>query len=350
MRYTYKHFLGYEKGEDGFPKIVESEAKIILCIYDMFYFKGKTPSNIASHLTEEKIPTPAGKEVWQASTVESILTNEKYKGDALLQKTFTVDFLTKKKKINEGEIQQYYIEGSHPAIISPEFFDLVQIELQKRKGQKRSTSGIFASMIVCGECGNFYGSKVWHSTSKYRRVVWQCNQKFKNNEKCSTPHFTEEQLKEAFVQMFNYTIENKEELVDTIMDIIETISDTEKLDKKISELETRMKIASEKIRSLVNENANNAMNQAEYETEYQNRANVYRELADELEGLEKEKLLRNNKKVEAESALKILKENDSPITEFDENLFYGLIENITVQSKDTLVFNFKDGSSRVWKI
>ena len=121
----YKQFLGYEKGENGFPKIVESEAKIVRQIYDMFYFKGKTPSSIAKHLTEQGIPTPAGKEVWQSSTVESILTNEKYKGDALLQKTFTVDFLTKKKKINEGEIKQYYIEGSHPAIRPPEFFDLV---------------------------------------------------------------------------------------------------------------------------------------------------------------------------------------------------------------------------------
>jgi len=350
MRYTYKHFLGYEKGEDGFPKIVESEAKIIRCIYDMFYFKGKTPSNIASHLTEEKIPTPAGKEVWQASTVESILTNEKYKGDALLQKTFTVDFLTKKTKVNEGEIQQYYIEGSHPAIISPELFDLVQIELQKRKGQKRSTAGVFASMIVCGDCGNFYGSKVWHSTSKYRKTIWQCNRKFKNRDKCSTPHLTEEKVKDAFVWIFNCTIEKKEDLIDTIVDIIERISDTEKLDIKISELEMKIEIASENIRSWVNENAHNAMNQTEYETEYQNRANVYRELADELEGLEKEKLLMNDKKKEVESALKILKENDSPITEFDENLFYGLIENITVQSKDTLVFNFKDGSSRIWNL
>ena len=144
----YKQFLGYEKGENGMPKIVESEAKIVRRIYDMFYFKGKTPSNIAACLTEARVPTPSGKTIWATSTVESILTNEKYKGDALLQKTFTVDFLTKKKKINEGEIQQYYIEGSHPAIIQPEFFDLVQVEIKKRKGIKRSTAGIFAKAFI----------------------------------------------------------------------------------------------------------------------------------------------------------------------------------------------------------
>ena len=120
------HFFSYEKGENGYPKIVESEAIIVRKIYDLFYFKGKTPTYIATYLTEKKILSPSGKEIWQSSTVESILTNEKYKGDAFLQKTFTVDFLSKKKKVNEGEIQQYYLEGSHQAIISPELFDLVQ--------------------------------------------------------------------------------------------------------------------------------------------------------------------------------------------------------------------------------
>ena len=245
----YKQFLGYEKGENGFPKIVESEAKIVRQIYDMFYFKGKTPSSIAKHLTEQGIPTPAGKEVWQSSTVESILTNEKYKGDALLQKTFTVDFLTKKKKINEGEIKQYYIEGSHPAIIPPEFFDLVQIEFEKRKGQKRSTAGVFASMVICGDCGNFYGSKVWHSNSQYRRTIWQCNRKFKNDSKCSTPHFSEEQLKTAFTEMFNSTIENRDIIIASVEEAIDAISDTGKFDDKISLLQTKLEAATEHIRS-----------------------------------------------------------------------------------------------------
>ena len=89
------------------------------------------------------------------------------------------------KKIGElKKIQQYYLEGSHQAIIQPELFDLVQIEFEKRKGQKRSTAGIFASKLICGDCGHFYGNKVWHSNSKYRRTVWQCNSKFRNNEKC----------------------------------------------------------------------------------------------------------------------------------------------------------------------
>ena len=119
----YKQFLGYEKGEDGFPKLIEEEAKIVKLIYILF-LEGKTMSAIAKYLTNEKIPTPARKTIWTASTIKSILTNEKYKGDALLQKCYTIDFLTKKRKKNEGEIPQYYVKNSHQAIISPEIYDL----------------------------------------------------------------------------------------------------------------------------------------------------------------------------------------------------------------------------------
>jgi len=94
----YKQFLGYEKGKDGLPKLVESEAVSVRLIYQLF-LEGKTPSGIEKQLTQSEVPTPSGKLKWPVSTVESILTNEKYKGDAVLQKTFTVDFLTKKKKI-----------------------------------------------------------------------------------------------------------------------------------------------------------------------------------------------------------------------------------------------------------
>ena len=191
----------------------------------------------------------------KAGKIDMILTNEKYKGDALLQKTFTVDFLSKKKKVNEGEIQQYYLEGSHPAIISSELFDLVQIEFEKRKGQKRSTAGIFASKLICGDCGHFYGNKVWHSNSKYRRTVWQCNSKFRNTEKCKTPHLDEEKLKGIFVDLFNSMIEEREEIIQTLTDIIKDLTDTTKLDEKIQREEIESKKAAENIREWVNENA-----------------------------------------------------------------------------------------------
>ena len=128
----YKQFLGYRKGADGFPEVVPEEAAVVRRIYARF-MKGLTPCAIARELTADGILTPSGKPNWQSSTVESILKNEKYKGAALLQKCFTVDFLTKKRKINEGEVPQYYVEHSHEPIISPEEFDKVQAEFERRK-------------------------------------------------------------------------------------------------------------------------------------------------------------------------------------------------------------------------
>ncbi|OPX87241.1 MAG: Recombinase [Pelotomaculum sp. PtaB.Bin104] len=211
----YRRFLGYEKGPDGLPKIVESEAVTVRLIYRLF-LEGKTPSGIAKHLTSNGIPTPSGRHKWQPNTVESILTNEKYKGDAVLQKTFTVDFLTKKIKVNEGEVPQYYVENSHPAIIEPDVFDMVQFEMKRRKekGGHQSGTSCFSSKIVCGECGSFYGSKVWHSTSKYRRTIWQCNHKFKGSGKCRTPHFDETILKQLFLDSFNQLITSRDEILE----------------------------------------------------------------------------------------------------------------------------------------
>jgi hypothetical protein len=157
----YKQFLGYEKGDNGLPQIVEKETVVIRLIYKLF-LEGKTPSGIAKHLTDSGIPTPSGKVKWVTSTVESILTNEKYKGDAILQKRFTVDFLTKKMKVNEGEVPQYYVEHSHPAIISSEVFNLAQHEVMKRSGRRAYTTSAscFSSKIICSECGGICGSKV----------------------------------------------------------------------------------------------------------------------------------------------------------------------------------------------
>lgn len=104
----YSSFLGYRKGPDGLPEIVPEEAETVREIYRLF-IQGKTVNWIANHLTAKGIPTPRGKSKWQTSTIESILTNEKYKGSAILQKKFTVDFLSKKMKVNEGEVPQYMV-------------------------------------------------------------------------------------------------------------------------------------------------------------------------------------------------------------------------------------------------
>lgn len=158
-------FLGYKLDGNGNIVIDEEEAKIVREIYNLF-LNGNTIRNICLILDSRNISTPKKNKNWSVSTVKSILTNEKYKGDALLQKSYAVDFLNKKRRKNTGELPQYYVEGSHPAIISPEIFDLVQTELNTRDCARNRRTSIFSSKIICGECGCYYGRKVKNSKSK----------------------------------------------------------------------------------------------------------------------------------------------------------------------------------------
>lgn len=178
----FKRFLGYDRGPDGNLVVNPEQATLVKRIYGMF-LTGMSPALIARTLTEEKIPSPGGKEKWNASCIRSILSNEKYKGDALLQKVYTTDFLSKKKKKNEGEVPQYYVRDNHEAIIPETTFEQVQLLLAGRTtGRNEEFSKLLSSRLMCGCCGGWYGSKVWHSNDKYRKVIWQCNHKF-NGEK-----------------------------------------------------------------------------------------------------------------------------------------------------------------------
>lgn len=347
----YKQFLGYEKGEDGLPKIVESEAKTVRLIYKLF-LEGKSTSWIAKYLTEHNISSPAGKDKWQETTVRSILKNEKYKGDAILQKSFTVDFLTKKKKINEGEIPQYYVENSHPAIITSEVFDLVKQEIKKRKDDKgyKTGGGCFSGKIVCGECGSFYGSKVWHSTSKYRRVIWQCNSKFKNTEKCNTPHIYEDKLKKAFIGAFNSILKNKDEILQGYEAIIQDLTDTSKLDKESAKLQSEIEIVTEMLRKCVEENANSALNQMEYEERYNALAQRYQSIKDELEGTEEKRLEKSAKHERILVFIKELNQREIFITEFNDGLWNGTVDKVVINTDKKMTFVFKEGMKLEWNM
>lgn len=345
----YGQFLGYEKGEDGLPKIVEREAEIIRQIYRMF-LEGKTSTGIAKYLMESCIPTPSGKKNWQPSTIMSILQNEKYKGDAMLQKTFTVDFLTKKKKVNEGEIPQYYVENSHPAIVTQEVFDLVQHEIRKRKGAKGYKTGgsCFSGKIVCVECGSFYGSKVWHSTSKYRRTIWQCNNKFKNDKKCSTPHLYEDKIKEAFIDAFNSLIKNRDEILQGYKEIVRALTDTSGLDKEAAKLQSECTVVAELLRKCVEENASSALDQQEYQGRYTALAKRYETAKAGLAKLNDKRLERNAERESLEAFLRTLEKRDILLIEFDEELWNSCVENVKVHSEQQITFLFKDGMELDW--
>ena len=183
--FHYKNFLGYRKGADGKPEIDPEEAETIRFIYERF-LSGDSLSGIAQKLNDLQVPTPSGKGLWQNSTIQSILSNEKYKGDAIINKTYVADCLTKKVKMNNGERPKYYVENNHPAIIDSATFGRVQEELARRSGKRKvkqvgtkteqgkySSKYALTELLVCGECGTPYRRCTW-TIKGQKKVVWRC--------------------------------------------------------------------------------------------------------------------------------------------------------------------------------
>lgn len=188
----YSRVLGYDRGLEKYLMVINDEQAVIVRRIFRMCLQGFTPHAIAAKLTTEGIMSPGGKMKWSQFTINRMLSNEKYKGDALLQKEFTVDFLTKKHKKNEGELPQYYVHGDHEAIIEPKLFDYIQAQNENRKEfvassrkGRYSGHGFYCSKIICGKCGGKYGLKIWHSTS-YKYPVWQCNNRYKKSVACKT--------------------------------------------------------------------------------------------------------------------------------------------------------------------
>ena len=340
----YKHFLGYRKGENGEPEIVPEEAEVVRRIYRLF-LEGQTPYGIKQILEAEHIPTPAGKQTWQTATILSILTNEKYKGDALLQKTFCTDFLTKKMKVNEGEVPQYYVKNSHPAIIEPEVFDMAQDELARRKQAGRSHHGTscFAGKLVCGCCGGLYGSKVWHSTDKYRRVIWQCNGKFKGKDKCDTPHLTEEAIQRKFLAAFNELLAGRDFIIEDTKELLARLTDTFNLEEEATRLRNEMSGISQSVRALIDRNARGGIDQSDYECEYLTMTERFTEMENRLKGIEAECDRRKMQRSVLINFLRSLKHAAAPISDFSPRLWNALVEKATVNADGSVIFTFRNG-------
>lgn len=185
VSFNYKHFLGYRRGEDGTPEIVPEEAETVRTIYGRF-LAGDSLHDIAVHLEAQSVPSPGGKQAWRETTIRSILSNEKYKGDAVLGKTYVENCLTKRIKANRGERQKFYVENNHPAIIDAGMFARVQEELARRgskqkvkqvgtKTEQGKYCGKYAltELLICGECGTPYRRCTWTARGE-RKIVWRC--------------------------------------------------------------------------------------------------------------------------------------------------------------------------------
>ena len=345
VSFAYSRFLGLDKDKETGKIVVNPEqAETVRLIFRLF-LEGLTPHAIAKELTERGIKTPAGKDVWNQQTVRRMLSNEKYKGDALLQKEFTVDFLQKKMKKNEGEVPQYYVEGNHEAIIEPRVFEMVQEELARRTRGRTRYSGvtIFSNKLKCADCGGWYGSKVWHSTDQYRKVVYRCNNKY-NDTKCETAHVTEDEVKKAFISAYNQLVTEKKEIIANAEIIRKTLCVTDALETEKEKLEEEMTVIVEMTQNIVAENARIAQDQDEYQKRYDSLVKRYDTAKARYDEVTETIAAKNAQSERLASFIKALKAQDGLITEFDSGLWGTMVDYVTVGRKKEMVFTFRDGT------
>lgn len=352
--FSYKSFLGYRKGADGKPEIDEEQAVIIRRIFAE-YLAGKSLLDIAKGLTADEIPTARGKTNWSSARVQSILTNEKYKGDALLQKTYIVDCISKKSKKNNGELPMYYVENNHPAIIERAVFDRVQEEISRRNSKKKvkqvgtktelgKYSGKYAlsEILYCGNCGTPYRRCTWSKNGK-KKIVWRCISRLDYGKKyCKdSPSIEESILHNAIAEAITQKAHMENTDVDRICRHIEMYQCSQDTSSILAKQE-RLKTVQEHINKLTDMDSEAAQNgdfDAQFESLY---AEMYA-IKDELEKIEKSKSKIETATDCTEEMTEVMKCLKNHPVEYNDLVVRQLIECIKVISKETLHIYFKDG-------
>lgn len=265
----YGMILGYKKGEDGEPEIVPDEAKTVELIYTKF-LDGYSMDRIKQILEEGKYLTVKGNTKWSKATIRNILTNEKYKGDVLMQKSYTVDLFTKQTRKNTGELPMYLAKNHHTPIIDPAVFDRVQVEIAKRnnlrttsekcitKRAKYSSQYALTGIVVCNECGSKYRRTTWTSRGK-KRAVWRCMNRLEHGTKyCKTsPTILEDALQNAVLTAINNMLDAKEKLKVLLNGSIAEILTAPDSQKQIMELNNQIELMNAEVMDIVTKGVDN---------------------------------------------------------------------------------------------
>ena len=353
VRFSYKTFLGYRKGADGQPEIVPEQADIVRRIYNDF-LAGATYLEIAKQLTDENVPTMGGGNRWFSERIKSILKNEKYKGDALLQKTYITDPISKRVKKNNGELPMYYVENSHPAIVERRIFDRVQEEIARRAGKKKVKqtgtktelgrySGKYAltELLYCGECGTPYRRCTWSRDGK-KKIVWRCVSRLDYGKKyCkNSPSVEESRLHNAIAAAITKKANSEEINIGGIVNHIESFGSQRDTDG-IIQRQRRIAEIEKVIDDLARLNSDEAQS-GELDYKF---SELYAELysvKDELEEMQNgASALDGDMLNEMREVVTGLKNH--PV-EYDDKVVRQLIDCIKVMSADMIKICFKDGT------
>ncbi len=354
---NHKKFMGYTKDEKGDLVIVPEEAEVVRQIFRL-YLEGNSVTQIARILEDDGILTATGKTEWHPGVIDRMLSNEKHVGDALLQKTYTTDFLTKTRVKNIGLVPQYYIDDDHEAIIPREIYNRVQEEKARRSSlsksattrraklekSKYSSKYALSDIMVCKECGMPYRRQVW-SKNGHKSAVWRCENRLKNGTKqCkNSPTLKEDILNEAVMEAINSVVEGKGDFVgafrENVIRVIGSYSSknvTTEFDEGINKLQAEML-------RLIEENAKKGSVSDEFDVQYQ-------KIAEETRNLKQKKLdsIREQKQAEnfqqrVNDIDNCLKQVSRQVGGFDDDLVRRLLQSIRVLNGDILEIQFRSG-------
>ncbi len=341
-RIPYGNLMGYTRAEDGGVKIVEEEAKIVRLIFKMF-LEGSTYTDIKNYLESQHIKTKFGRDKWDIRVIKQMLMNEKYKGDLVLQKVYTPDFITKKQVKNKGAIPSYYITNSHQGIISVEDFDKVQKMIKDRKyrfGKERlgcHTPYPFSHRVQCAVCKSWYTRSVTTRSNGKKVPVWLCwKNKYESDQRCPSHRVMETVLEQEFVNALNELLEDKQSILDEWSEKFDATYNTDKLQTRADRIQARMEKIAEKAEKLIEQTPAD-FNEA------------YNQLLIEYEQLEKDhaKLAAKIRDLQYEGdrmqhSLELLQKLDH-VDAFDGELVRAMVDKVMVYKNRTLMFCFVGG-------
>ena len=350
------NLYGFRKSQDGGVEIDEEQAAVVRQIAQWF-LDGDSLHTIVDKLAQRHIPSPKGKEIWSTPTIRSILSNEKYKGDVLLQKTYKPSLFSDRAVRNDGALKKYYIEGVLPRILEPDTFDRIQEELAKR-GAKRPTSekaktpfgrysGKYAlsTLVVCGQCGTLYRRVTWYRKGE-KKIVWRCGARLDNKANCTqSPTLEEPALQAAVMEAISQQYLHKDKTMETTIQSIrsvltpETAGSEYAIRTKINELQKERKAL---LTKALAEN-----DDGKYDFQFLRIKNEMEQLQAQLEGVQaaqKSQTVDEARMAEIAALLERFRESDLP---FDNILVRKVVDTVRVESADKLEVTFKDGNRRV---
>lgn len=353
--FSYKSFLGYRKGADGKPEIDPEQAVTVRRIFAE-YLAGRSLLEIAKGLTADGIPTARGSYEWSSPRVLSILTNEKYKGDALLQKTYIADCISKKSKKNNGELPMYYVENNHPAIIERAVFDHVQEEVSRRNSKRKvkqtgtktelgKYSGKYAlsEILYCGNCGTPYRRCTWSKNGK-KKIVWRCISRLDYGTKyCKeSPSIEELVLQNAIAEAITKKAQMESSDIERIRRHIELYQSSQDMSGILAKQE-RLKAIQAHIDQLININSEAAQN-GDFDEQFDSLHKEMYAIMDELAEADKTKSKIDTAADSIGEMAAVMNGLKNHPVEYNDLAVRQLIECIKVMSADTLHIYFKDGT------